>query len=401
MYYALAAALVFAAIAVGDLLFFSTIDRREGIAKLSYGDGAAYAQIARRGYAVADWPPSVARLPAYPLLGRIIARLSGVGTETALVLVTHASLLAAFILVAHYLAARWPNEPVEFTHLTLLAAALWPSSFFFHAAYSESLFLFLAVLSLYAMERRWPTAVIAAVIGLATATRPVGVAIVAVFAWYLWQKSGRDLRALSVEMRSPNGSGAGNDATPWFSERLTRVGVFARRAILWIPFACWGIVAYMVYLQLAFDDALAFAQAHAYWVQRPTPWGQKAIPLLTLEPLWAPYIPGSWAYWQNFESANNPLLSFGFMNPLFFVVTVALVIVGAVKKWLNSREVLLAAALLAIPYFMMAYDNVMVSQLRFASIVFPAYLVLGRLLAGLPKWAIALFAVSCGALLYY
>ena len=34
-----------------------------------------------------------------------------------------------------------------------------------------------------------------------------------------------------------------------------------------------------------------------------------------------------------------------------------------------------AAALLGIPYVTMAYDNVMVSQLRFASVVFPAYMV--------------------------
>ena len=48
-------------------------------------------------------------------------------------------------------------------------------------AYTEALFLFLTILCLYGMERRWPLVVIALLIGLTTAARLVGVALIPPF----------------------------------------------------------------------------------------------------------------------------------------------------------------------------------------------------------------------------
>ena len=71
-------------------------------------------------------------------------------------------------------------EPVPFSTrfvlYTVLALALFPTSFFMRMVYTESLFLFLVLLTFVAMQRNWPLAVIAVIAGTATATRSVGVA---------------------------------------------------------------------------------------------------------------------------------------------------------------------------------------------------------------------------------
>jgi len=46
-----------------------------------------------------------------------------------------------------------------------LALGLFPTTFFFRAAYSEALFLLLIVLVLYGLERAWPYLLIALIIG--------------------------------------------------------------------------------------------------------------------------------------------------------------------------------------------------------------------------------------------
>ena len=77
-----------------------------------------------------------------------------------------------------YVRQRDPRSPRSLAVFVTLSFALYPVTFFARMVYTESLFLFFCVLALYAMERKWPLAVIVAVIALATAIRPVGVALV-------------------------------------------------------------------------------------------------------------------------------------------------------------------------------------------------------------------------------
>ncbi len=56
------------------------------------------------------------------------------------------------------------------------------------------------------------------------------------------------------------------------------------------------------------------------------------------------------------------------------------------KKWLTGPEIVLSFFLLAIPYVTRAYEMCMASHARFAAVVFPAYIVLGRLLGAAPAW---------------
>ena len=63
-----------------------------------------------------------------------------------------------------------------------------------------------------------------------------------------------------------------------------------------------------------------------------------------------------------------------------------LVFIGARKSWLTGPEIVLSLLLLAIPYVTRAYEMCMASHARFAAVVFPAYIVLGRLLGPRPPW---------------
>ena len=83
------------------------------------------------------------------------------------------------------------------------------------------------------------------------------------------------------------------------------------------------------------------------------------------------------------------------MNPIYFVGTAALVGAGAWKRWLTRYEILVSVPLLLIPYVTKGFDNGMLSHGRFAAVVFPAYIVVGHLLAKLPREvAISLLALS-------
>jgi hypothetical protein len=390
--YYLTSCAVFVGVWVGVYLIPSSSAWRGYVGSFGYVDGMSYAQIVDYGYADPhqSW---LVRFPAYPLLARAVKRVTHTDTDTALVITAHACLLLVFVIMAKYLSARWADEPPGLVAVALLALGLWPGTLWFRLAYTESLMLLCVVLTLYAMERRWPHVLIAVIVGLATGTRPVGVALVVVFAWHLWQESRR---------ACPAAAAAGNNAdprcppAPW---RAAQLALFLRWAACLLPLACWGLLAFMLFLQVDFHEALAFAARQQEWVGRPTPLAGKLIPLMTLEPIWSPYVPGTTTYWRNEGSPHNPLFNHSLLNPIVFLLTVVLVVVGGLKKWLNSRELMLSVLLLGIPYVTMAYDNLMVSQPRFASVIFPVYMVMARLLWPLPRWASAIFLVLCAGLL--
>ena len=179
-------------------------------------------------------------------------------------------------------------------------------------------------------------------------------------------------------------------ATVWRLEGAALLG-----AIL-LPVAAWGLVAFAAYQHFAFGDALAFGKAQdGYRMREGIDLGAKIIKLITLEPIWANYLPRSDAWWGIFSGrvVPNLLFSLRFWNPIYFVGAVAFVLVGWWKKWLDGYELALSAGLLLIPYVTRGYDFGMCSQARFAAVCFPAFLVLGRLMAALPlAWRVMILA---------
>jgi hypothetical protein len=354
--------------------------RNDPVAAFSRWDGEWYARIATEGYSYApDKRSSVAFFPLYPLLGKGVTIATGLRVEIALLIVAHLLLFGCFVLMHAYVSSRPHPSPLLATASlrpegegnlaahTVIAFAFWPTTFFFRMAYSESVFVFLCVLALYGMHRNWRSSIIAIVAGLATAARPVGIALLLPFAWHLW--------------------------TTQLQHRLTlRSTVMASLLCLT---ACWGLIAYMVYQQIAFGDALGFAKTQESWRMREGSVEEKVLALVTLEPVWSVYVPSSDAYWAKRVKSIDPLFNLQAANPVYFLIGAGLVAYGAWRRWLNAYEVLLSIGLILIPYETRSYEMCMASQGRFMAAVFPMYIVMGELLRRIPSpWFVLLVAPS-------
>jgi hypothetical protein len=135
-------------------------------------DAYWYLEIARHGY-----DPSgrdAAFFPGYPLLTRAIDEVTPLGEVGAALLVSNVAFLAALI-VLHGLTRGEYGEDVARRAVILLA--IFPTSFFFLAPYSESLFLLFTLLTFWwCRQDRWFLAAAAA--ACAVATRTTGVLLV-------------------------------------------------------------------------------------------------------------------------------------------------------------------------------------------------------------------------------
>lgn len=343
-------------------------DHRTLLEAMLNWDGGWYKSVAERGYYYQPHQNSnVAFFPAYPLAGLDLAMLTGLSLNAALVAVSHLCFAAALVLLSAYCRQRWPALP-RLGWFAVLACALFPAGCFFRMAYSESCFLLLSLVAFYGLQRRWPLAVTAGVIGLATAARPTGVALLAPLALHVWRN------------QSPAAKQKSGIKNP--KSRLSRLLALA----VWLPVGCWGLAAYMAYQRLAFGSALAFVDSQMSWHTRPlVPGREKWFAVATLEPIRAVYTAASPVYWGRFD--RHWALSWQFANPLFFLAAWGLVAVGWRRRWLSSGEASFSALMLLIPYVSRGYEMGMCSTARFVSVVFPVYIVLGHLLARAPRWA--------------
>lgn len=332
-------------------------------------DGVSYAGIACNGYTQGSAElPNTVFFPLYPLLAAAFHQATSADVRQSLILISHISLATAFVLFWTYLrrGSRAAQFPVSWV---VLAFAFFPTTFFWRMAYTESLFILLCLLVLVGIQRQWPVSVVAIVVGAGTATRPVGVALLAPLALYGWRR------------------GAGRAAA-------------AARLMWTLPLGAWGLLAYAVFLWASFGDPLCFAKTQKQW--RPRGWApmsEKVFALASWEPIWSVYDPRSTAYWRRFDKHCNPFISLQFANPLYFVGVAALVAVGASKRWLNEYETLLGVCLLLIPYVFHSYEACMIGHGRYASVVVPVYIVLGQLLARLPAVAAGLVLAGFAAML--
>lgn len=348
---------------------FHTPHRADLIAAFANWDGQWYIRIARDGY---FYDPkamsSVAFFPAFPLAGRCVAWVTGLDYDLALTLVANLSFFLALGLFGDYLRRR-PESASGSVLYAPLVLALFPVGFFFRMAYSDSLFLLLAILVLYGLVRQWPILFVAALVGLATAARPVGVALIPPLVLAGWRRYGSSSRRLAV-------------------------------LALVAPLCIWGLAAYMIFQNARFGDPLAFVKTQDHWRFRErASREEQLLAAMTLETLWTVYEESSSAYWRRHDRELGPAFSLQFANPLYFTAMALLVGYGAWRRWLSTEEVLYAAGVLLIPYLSHGHDACMNSHARYALAAFPAYLVLGRLLTLLPPTYAAMILALFGFLL--
>ena len=317
-------------------------------------DSANYRTIVTQGYSFApDKRSMVAFFPAYPLLARGIVLLTGCSAEIALLIVSNACLAGAFIVLHRYVRLRCERltntEGELLAQYALLAFGVWPATMFFRMAYTEGPFFLVVLLALLGMQQRWPTLLIAGLVGLATGTRPVGVALVPVLAAHIWQ------------------------TLPGWRSRLAEL-------LVAVPFSCWGLLAYMSYQWGAFGDPLAFARTQEHWrfPQGEMGW-TKPWSLVCLEPIWGLYHVASPRYWERLDRHGNIVLSMMAANPIYMFAVVALVVIGRLKRWITPNDCILAAGLILIPYITRGYEMSLASFARFTAVVPALYIVLAEL----------------------
>jgi len=320
-------------------------------------DGQWYVRIAREGYSYdPNRMSAVAFFPLYPILGCDVSAVTGLDESFTLLLVAHVFLIGVCVLLGLYVRQRYPHSSQGLAVFVTLSFALYPVTFFARMVYTESLFLFLCVLALYAMERKWPLAAIVLVIALATATRPVGVALVPPLLLHLW------------------------------AERKSVWGTVGKASLL-TPLAVSGLGLYIAFQSVSFAEPLAFVKTQHHWQRRPVfSTADKAIALASLEPVWASYDKSDpFGYWRRDGEPDCPAISLRFANPIYFVLALILVMTGEWMGWLSLNESLFGLAALAIPYVTTSYEQSMQSQARYTAVAFPIYLVMGQILVRLPR----------------
>jgi hypothetical protein len=325
--------------------------------KFSAYDGGWYKWIAANGYHYNSSQQSpTAFFPLFPLLGAGVMCMTGLGPTWALLIVSHTCLAAAFVVAAVYLRGRRPPLNPSIVSLTLLALGLMPATFFLRMTYSESTFLLLTLLLLLGIQREWPLPAVALSAGLASACRPVGVGLLLPLLIYVWRHS------------------------------PTR-RAFLTRAALSVPLACWGLLAYAVFLYIQFGDPLVFAKTQVHWGRTAPSLAAKMLALCSYQPIWEIFL------WQ--PPTGWSVFAWEQVNPVYFAVSVVLIVFGAWQGRLNTYETALAAMLLLIPYVTRAYEMNMASSARFAAVVFPVYLIIGEGLARLPSAVSAVLIGVC------
>jgi hypothetical protein len=293
-------------------------------------DAQWFFRIADTGYRAEDG--SAAFFPLYPLLVRAASLLTGGSKLAAGIVVSNVSFCGALV-VLYGLTARELSEAHARNAVLLLA--IFPTSLFFLAPYSESTFLLLSVAAFWCARRdRWALAALAA--ALAAMTRSIGIVLAP---------------ALLVEA---------------FQQHREADVPFLPRAAAALA-TLVGPLLYFLYWLVAFDDVLAPMHAQRAWKRVTT------FPFRTLiDALWTAYMYRS--VW------------------IIDVLVVGVVLFGAVLSWwrLRAGYALYASASLVVPLAYPFPSRPLLSVPRFAAVIFPSFWILADLVERrrLPRTAV-------------
>jgi Mannosyltransferase (PIG-V) len=209
-------------------------------------DAVHYTQIAQFGYQTIY---DTAFFPLFPLLIKGIAFLFGNQGYIAIGMILSNLALLGTLFVLYQIAVDALGEQVG--RRTLLYLCIFPTAFFFFAAYNESLFLLLTASAFLAMRRQkwW----LAGILGfLAALTRSAGLFLVIPFLWELW-------------MARETITGSEQSTMRKLLDVLPRI-----LPVVLIPL---GTLLYCVYCWKAFNNPFAFAAVQSHWDRHLTwPW---------------------------------------------------------------------------------------------------------------------------------
>jgi hypothetical protein len=286
-------------------------------------DALWFLRIASSGYRTGDG--SAAFFPLYPLAIRAVSWVMGGRPFEAALLVSNAA-IACGLCVVYALTAS--ERSIATARRTVLLVALFPTSFFLFAPYSESLFLLLAATTYWAARsRRWAAAGAAGV--LAALTRNIGIVLAP---------------ALLVEAFHQRAKDRGS-ALPGLGAAVA-VGL--------------GTLAYLAYWWAKVGDWLAPLDQQANW-QRTFSWP------------WATLVDGSRDAFRYLGNANGGY----WLIDWLIVAPVVGASVFALLRYRPSYSVYLWGGLL-IPLSFVFADRPLMSMPRFVLPLFPAFWALAE-----------------------
>jgi hypothetical protein len=315
-------------------------------------DSHWFIEIARHGYDVDE--QAAAFYPLYPTLLAGLGRLFFGHYVVAGIVISLLAAAGAFVLL-HGLAQRLGGEDVAFR--TVLFLAVFPTSFFLSAVYSESLFLLLAVAT-FVLAERGRLAFAAAAAGLALLTRPTAVALVPVLAAYAWQSRDR-LRA------------------------------FASVAVAPAVFALFPLL-----LALQTGDAFRFTHVEDAWDRSVAVLGPLEGVYRGAQAAWGgvrQLLQGSPERWFWIEESSDRFAIMNIELASFFVLFSILTVVA--WRRLGTPYGLFAAGSLAIATAAPTQAVPLLSLTRFGLVVFPFFIALA-LLADTPRLVALVTGVS-------
>ena len=296
-------------------------------------DAANYVRIAQYGY---EQRVDLAFFPLFPLLVSAIGHILGswsyllVGT-----LISNVTLLGALFLI-YWLAVDALDATTA--QRTLLYLCIFPTAFFFFAAYNESLYLLFAAGTFLALQRkRWW---LAGLLGLlASLTRSVGVLLVIPYLYELWAARAQVLA----------------------TKRNILLSVLP---IVLIPL---GIALYGIYCWVTVGDPLAFVHVQQH-SGRYLAWPWQGIwQALSALFLFHP---------QGFGSSNQAHLLLDLSATLGFIV---LVILGWRKLRMSYNLWMFFNIVYILLYPALDKPDILLSNQRFVLEMFPAFMTLALL----------------------
>lgn len=296
-------------------------------------DSGWYWDIATHGYYFRpDGPSSIAFFPLYPMLMRLAAAPFGGGDRATWIAGILVSLLAyvGALVALHRLAMRLSGSR-EAARRTVLLVVVFPWSLFMTRVYSESVFLLTSVLAISAAyDRRWWYAGVWG--ALATLTRPNGI-LIALPLVILAMSDRPGIRPLAMRAAA---------LTP-------------------IPLAFAGFCAYVYALS---GDALGWMAAQSHWgysLGHP-PWQQLQRVLGVFA--------DAGAYDYFFTSKLAPVELLQATTALLFVVLTPVIF---------QRLGAAMGAYVLVSLLVPLSSNTLEGLGRYASVLFPAFIVVGSL----------------------
>jgi len=333
-------------------------------------DGVWFVRIASSGY---GHPHSPAFFPLYPLLMRALSVVTGGNLVVAGIVISLVAYAVAMVLLFKLVRPLFGPQVAAWS----VAFISWfPTSVYFSAVYSESLFLMLVLGSMFcAFRQRWALAGAAAF--FAALTRNTGVLLVIPLALLYGREHAWSWRRVRLE---------------W--PRDLRLG--------WLLLAPAGLLAYMGYLWSRFGNPMAFNTAEAHWHRHlsdplSTVVDGVATALRETEPLHA--FARSLVYWLQPGHVGQVQIVY-YVAPLLALVFALLMIV---LGWRRLPFAFTAWALLGVllPLCYPTEMRPLYSLHRFVVLLFPLFIaeaLATRRLAVL-RWL--LLAISAAVLIWY